>query len=63
MRTTKRYTIWTTKPYTGDKADCIAEYSNKGHALAKLRGLRRRAWAAASEMQYAIQSECTVTIR
>jgi hypothetical protein len=45
---TKDYTIWTVKPYSGDKADCIARYSNKGHALAKLRGLRRKSWAAVS---------------
>lgn len=51
------YTIWTVKPHTGDKADCIARYSNKGHAIARLKGLRRQAWAAGSEMQYALQEE------
>jgi hypothetical protein len=51
------WTIWTVKPCTGDKADCIARYSNKGHAIARLRGLRRAAWLAGSEMQYALQRE------
>ncbi len=51
------YTIWTLKTWTGDKADCLARYSNRGHALAKLRGLRRASWRAASETQYALQDE------
>ena len=49
------WTIWTMKPATGDRCDCIAFYSNRGHALARLRGLRRRAWLAGSEMQYMLQ--------
>ena len=51
------WTIWTVKPYTVSKADCIARYSNKGHALARLRGLRRAAWLASSEMRYILQRE------
>lgn len=50
-----RWMIWTVKTWTGDLCDPIREYSNKGHALAYLRGLRRRAWAAGSEMQYTIR--------
>lgn len=49
------WTIWTTKTWTGDLHDCIVTYHNRGHALAKLRGLRRRAWLARSEMQYTIR--------
>lgn len=51
------YTIWTVKPHTGDKHECIAIYHNRGHALARIRGLRRLAWKANSEMQYAIQKD------
>lgn len=49
------WTIWTVKPYTGDLADCVAIYHNRGHALARLRGLRRAAWRATSEMQYVLR--------
>lgn len=52
-----QYSIWTTKPHTGDKANCIAIYHNRGHAVAKLKGLRRKAWRAGSEMQYVIQKD------
>lgn len=51
----KQYTIWVTKPHTGDVAYVIQSYNNRGHALAALRGLRRRAWIAGSEVQYAIR--------
>lgn len=51
----KQYTIWTTAPHSGDVRDVIATYSNRGHALAALRGFRRRAWIAGSEMQYTIR--------
>jgi hypothetical protein len=50
-----QYSIWTTKPHTGDRADCVASYANRGHAIAKIKGLRRASWAAGSEMQYALQ--------
>lgn len=49
------WTIWTIKPHTGDRADCVESYTNRGHALAKLRGLRRRAWLAGSEVQYVLR--------
>ena len=49
------WTIWTVKPWCGDRHDCIAMYHNRGHALAALRGFRRRAWAAASEITYVLQ--------
>ena len=52
---TKRWIVWTLKPWTGDLADPIAEYANRGHALAALKGLRRRAWLAASEVCYALR--------
>lgn len=51
------YTIWTVKPHTGDLAYLVAEYSNRGHAVAKLRGLRRVAWSAASEMEYTLRKD------
>jgi len=50
----KPYTIWTMKTWTGDRLDPIATYTNRGHALSALRGYRRRAWIARSEMQYAL---------
>ena len=61
MKKSIDYTIWTVKPWSGDKCDCIARYSNRGHALAKLRGLQRK--ARTSEMQYTLQTECTITIK
>lgn len=51
---TMTWTIWTRKLYTGDRADWIATYTNRGHALARLRGLRRAAWRAGSEMEYGL---------
>ena len=48
------WNIWTTSPHTGDRRELIASYSNRGHAVAAIRGLRRRSWLAASEMQYAL---------
>ena len=53
----KQYSVWSVKLHTGDKAECIAIYHNRGHALAKLRGLRLAAWRAGSEMQYIIQHD------
>ena len=50
-----RWLIWTTKPHTGDLAYVVKEYSNRGHAVAAIRGLRRRAWLAASEINYALR--------
>lgn len=50
-----RWTIWTVKHWTGDLADMVGDYSNRGHAVARIRGLRRRAWLAGSEMQYAMR--------
>ena len=47
--------IWTISPHTGDRKECICTYSNRGHAVAALRGLIRRAWLAASEMQYTLR--------
>ena len=51
------YTIWTLKPCTGDRCDCLRMYHNRGHALAYLRGLRGRAWRAGSEMQYGLRRD------
>jgi hypothetical protein len=47
--------IWTVKVWTGDLHDPIYTYSNRGHAVAKLRSLRRRAWLAGSEMEYTLR--------
>lgn len=47
------YTIWTVSPHTGSKRECIARYSNRGHAIARLRGLRR----AHPDSDYVLQSE------
>lgn len=53
-----RYIIWTIG-LSGDRRDMVAEYSNRGHAMARLRGLRRRAWLAALDgaapLTYTIQ--------
>jgi hypothetical protein len=51
----KTYTIWTTAPHTGDLRDALMQYTNRGHALAKLRGLRRAAWRAGSEINYTLR--------
>jgi hypothetical protein len=36
------WTIWTTAQQTGDVRECVATYANRGHAVSRLRGLRRR---------------------
>jgi len=38
-----RYEIWTFNPKTGAMGRRVARYGNRGHAIAKLRGLRRAA--------------------
>ena len=48
------YEIWTLAPHTGDKRELVNTYFNRGHAVAKLRGLRRKAWLYRSEMAYAL---------
>jgi hypothetical protein len=50
-----RWTIWTVKPHTGDRCDVVDEYENRGHAVARLRGLIRASWKAGSEMQYTLR--------
>ena len=55
MKNRKGWTIWTRKQYTGDLLDPIETYSNRGHAVAALRGLERRSWQAGSEIQYALR--------
>lgn len=52
-----RYLIWLTSPHTGDRKDVLGEYYNRGHAIARLRGLRRAAWLAASEATYTMTKE------
>ena len=51
----KTWNVWVVSPHTGDCKYIVAQYNNRGHAIAKLRGLNRAAWRAASEMQYAIR--------
>lgn len=41
------------KPHTGDVAEYLYSYSNRGHAIARLRGLRRH--ARASKMEFSIR--------
>ena len=48
-----RWDIWIVSPFTGDRKELIASYSNRGHAVARIRGLMRR--ARASEMTYALR--------
>lgn len=48
------WNIHTMSPHTGDKKDLVAQYYNRGHAAAAIRGFWRRAWQAASEMQYTL---------
>ena len=47
--------VWIVSTHTGDRKELVTTYSNRGHAIARLRGLRRAAWRAASEACYAIQ--------
>lgn len=48
------YTIYRCATHTGIRGEVVAQYSNRGHALAKLRGLRRRAWLYRSEAIYSL---------
>ena len=45
--------IWLVSVHTGDRKELVASYSNRGHAIAKLRGLMHQ--TIASEMTYAIR--------
>lgn len=49
------WNVVTLAKHTGDVRDYLFSYSNRGHALAKLRGLERRAYAAGKEIRYAIR--------
>jgi len=49
-----RYEIWTVNPVTGALGRLVASYNNRGHAIARLRGLRRA--ARCSEVEYALES-------
>jgi len=49
------WNIWTIAPYTGDIRDLVASFSNRGHAIFAIRGLRRRSWQAVLEVQYALR--------
>lgn len=35
------WNVWLLKAMTGDRLELVASYSNRGHAVAKLRGLQR----------------------
>ena len=50
-----RYNVVRLKEYTGDIAEYLAEYTNRGHAIACLKGLERRAWESGSSARYAIR--------
>lgn len=50
---TMTWNVWLLKTHTHDPYELIASYSNRGHAIAKLRGLMRR--AQASELTYGIR--------
>jgi hypothetical protein len=50
-----RWTIWVTKTHTGDLDYMVGDYSNRGHAVSRIRGLRRAAWAAGSEINYSLR--------
>ena len=41
--------------HTGDVRERLYSYSNRGHAVSKYRGLTKRSWLAASEIQYGIR--------
>lgn len=49
------WSIYITATHTGDLRDCVGTYSNRGHAVAALRGFRRRAWLAGSEVNYTLR--------
>ena len=49
------WNVWTTATHTGDLRELVASYGNRGHAVARLRGLRRAAWRACSEINYALR--------
>ena len=53
------YHVVALKLCTGDVAYIVDTYSNRGHAIARYRGLERRSWAARSEMAYGIRTEKT----
>jgi hypothetical protein len=48
----KTYTIWTVSLDTFSKIDCMYVYYNRGHAVAKVRGLRRRLYSLNSNPNY-----------
>jgi hypothetical protein len=50
-----QWNIWAVKPWSGDRDYIVASYYNRGHAIARLGGLRRAAWRAASEAEYRIE--------
>jgi hypothetical protein len=49
------WNVWSTSPFTGDRKYIVRQFSNRGHAVAFLRGLIRRAWAANSEATFSLQ--------
>ena len=52
---TPRWCIYRTATWTGDLRDMVAEYSNRGHTVAALRGFIKRAWKAGSETNYVLR--------
>lgn len=48
------WNIYLVSPHTGDKKELLYQYANKGHALKKIQGLRRKAWLASSETTYSL---------
>lgn len=38
-----------------NKWEMVGHYANRGHAVARLRGLRRRSWLAGSEINYSME--------
>lgn len=45
--------IWIVSPFTGNPYMMVDSYSNRGHAVARIRGLRRA--AQCSEVQYSLR--------
>jgi hypothetical protein len=48
-----RWEIWICSPFTGDPKLLVDSFSNRGHAVSRLRGLIRKAWQ--SETVYSLR--------
>lgn len=47
--------IWTVQLTSRERVRLVASYFNRGHAVAKIKGLRTGAHKAASELEYRLE--------